>query len=119
MKYKNYTFPHEPERLEIAVKNRLGTAHCPGYGPAIQEMGIQERVITGEGVFFGSRAGEEYRQLEEVFFQQTPGVLVLPGHTAVMAHFSQLGWLGEGDGGMIRYRFEFIERPSASWAAAG
>lgn len=115
MKYKNYTFPHEPERLEIRVRNRLGLAHCPGYGPAIQELGVGERVIMGEGAFFGAKAGEQYRRLEEIFFQQTPGLLVLPGHTAVQAHFSRLGWLGEGDGGIIRYSFEFIERPSAYW----
>ena len=117
MRFKDFTFPHEPERLEIAVKNRLGLGHCPGYGPAIQELGVQERVISGEGAFFGPKAAEQYRR-EEVFFQQTPGVLVLPGHTAVTAHFSRLGWLGEGDGGILRYSFEFVERPSARWAGA-
>ena len=45
MRYKDFTFPHEPERLEIRVRNRLGLAHCPGYGPAIQELGVGERVF--------------------------------------------------------------------------
>ena len=53
MRYKTFSFPHDPEKLEITVKNRLGVAHCPGYGPVIQELGVQERVIDGEGAFFG------------------------------------------------------------------
>ena len=48
--------------------------------------------------------------LEALFFQQTPGVLILPGHSAVTAHFSRLGWLGQGDGQVLRYSFEFLER---------
>ena len=46
------------------------------------------------------------RRLEALFFQQTPGVLILPGHSAVTAHFSRLGWLGQGDGQVLRYSFE-------------
>ena len=42
--------------------------------------------------------------------------LVLPGLTAVTAHFSRLGWLGEGDGQVIRYSFEFLESPGPGWA---
>ena len=63
MRFKDYTFPHEPERLEIRVKNRLGLAHCPGYGPAIQELGVGERVIVGEGAFFGAEKAEKVRWL--------------------------------------------------------
>ena len=110
MRYKNFTFPHEPEKLEIGLRSRLGVGHCPGYGPVIQELGVQQRVITGEGSFFGEKAGEQYRRLEALFFQQTPGVLILPWHSAVTAHFSRLGWLGQGDGQVLRYSFEFLER---------
>lgn len=115
MRYKTFSFPHDPEKLEITVKNRLGVAHCPGYGPVIQELGVQERVIDGEGAFFGPQAKNQYRQLEELFFQQTPGRLTLPGHPAVTAHFASLRWLGQGDGQIIRYAFQFVERPGASW----
>ena len=58
MRYKNFTFPHEPEKLEIGLRSRLGVGHCPGYGPVIQELGVQQRVITGEGSFFGEKAGD-------------------------------------------------------------
>ena len=117
MRYKNFTFPHDPEKLEVTVKNQLGVAHCPGYGPVIQELGVQQRVISGEGAFFGEQAETLYRQLEGIFFQQTPGTLSIPGHPAVTAHFSALRWLGQGDGQIIRYSFEFIERPSDRWYA--
>ena len=73
MKYKNYTFPHEPERLEIAVKNRLGTAHCPGYGPAIQEMGFKEGVITGRGCFSGPGRGKNTGSWRRCFFSRRRG----------------------------------------------
>ena len=93
----------------------MGCAAAWGWGTApdtgrIQELGVQQRVITGEGSFFGEKAGEQYRRLEALFFQQTPGVLILPGHSAVTAHFSRLGWLGQGDGQVLRYSFEFLER---------
>ena len=101
MRYKNFTFPHEPEKLEIGLRSRLGVGHCPGYGPVIQELGVQQRVITGEGSFFGEKAGEQYRRLEALFFQQTPGVLILPGHSAVTAHFSRLGWLDRDGWGEV------------------
>ena len=119
MRFKDFVFPHEPTRLEVGVKNRLGVGHCPGYGPVIQELGVQQRVITGEGAFFGADAPEQYRRLEELFFQQTPGRLVLPGRTAVTAHFSRLGWLGQGDGQVLRDNFEVLERPGAQWRGEG
>lgn len=117
MRYKNFTFPHEPEKLEVVVKNRLGIAHCPGYGPVIQELGVQQRTITGEGSFFGPQAARLYHQLEALFFQQTPGRLSVPGHPAITAHFVKLQWLGQGDGQIIRYGFEFVERPGSGWSA--
>lgn len=83
----------------------------------IQELGVSQRVIAGEGAFFGPQAEEQYRRLEELFFQQTPGRLILPSHAAVTAHFSRLGWLGQGDGQVVRYSFEFLEHPSSRWTA--
>ena len=53
MQFKDFVFPHEPAKLEVGAVNRLGVGHCPGYGPVIQELGVQQRVITGEGAFFG------------------------------------------------------------------
>lgn len=117
MKYKTFTFPHEPEKLEVRLRNCLGIGHCPGYGPVIQELGVNQRVIAGEGAFFGPQAEEQYRRLEELFFQQTPGRLILPSHAAVTAHFSRLGWLGQGDGQVVRYSFEFLEHPGSRWVA--
>ena len=116
MQFQDFVFPHEPERLEISSANRLGVGHCPGYGPVIQELGVGERVISGEGAFFGPEAEDQYRRLEEVFFRQKPGRLVLPGKRAVTAHFSKLRWLGEGDGQVLRYAFEFLESPGPAWA---
>jgi len=66
---------------------------------------------------YEEKAEEQYRRLEELFFQQTPGRLILPSHAAVTAHFSRLGWLGQGDGQVVRYSFEFLEHPGSRWTA--
>ena len=109
MRYKDYVFPQNPARLEIAVENQLAGAHCPGYGPVYQALGPARRIITGEGDFFGPGAEEDYRALERLFFEEGPGMLFLPTMVPVRAYFTRLSYLGQGDGAIIRYGFQFVE----------
>ena len=109
MRYKSYVFPHNPARLEVEGKALVAGAHCPGYGPVYQHLGTAQRVITGEGSFFGPGAQGDYAALGQVFFQAGPGMLFLPAMTPVRAFFTRLAYLGQGDGEIIRYAFQFVE----------
>lgn len=119
MRYKNYIFPHNPSRLELELQGQLAGAHCPGYGPVYQDLGVAQRVITGEGAFWGPGAEGDYAALEQVFLQGGAGMLFLPTMAPVRAFFTRLSYLGQGDGAILRYGFRFVEDLGARQGPGG
>lgn len=114
MSYKTFTFPQNPAKIEVTVQNMISTAHCPEFGPVHQHLGPRRRIIRGSGVFYGENARSDYCALETLFWQQTSGKLIIPGLGTVVAYFSDLGLVEEGDGSLLRYTFQFNEFISAT-----
>lgn len=109
MRYKDYLFAHNPARIELSGAAQLASCVCPGIGVAVQHLGPGQRRISGRGVFFGDDALAQFRRLQAVFYEKTPGLLCLPDLPAIKAYFSALSLLGEGAGDVIEYAFEFLE----------
>ena len=109
MRYKNYTWPYNPETYEIAWKRTVAIHKVPFGRYALQDLGRTCRVMRGEGTFCGSTAYQEFRKLAEVFAQDGPGMLVHPVWQASSAYFVSLELTEKPLPEYVRYSFEFWE----------
>lgn len=132
MRYKDYTWPHNPETYTVERRRSVALHKVPFGGYCLQDLGDTCRVLRGEGVFVGDGAYEEFEDLEAVFAQAGPGLLVHPVWPAASAYFVSLQLAEEPLPDYVRYTFEFWEdrtdsagltevteeQPAASGAAA-
>lgn len=113
MRYKDYTWPHNP-RVYTVEYRRTVVAHKVPFGKySLQDLGRTYRVLQGEGAFAGEDAYEQFRKLEEVFYQEGPGLLVHPVWPAASAYFVSLELTEEPLPDYVRYSFTFWEDSSA------
>ena len=109
MRFKDYTWPHNPEIYEVERRRRLA-AHPVPYGQCvIEDLGSDYRVLRGEGVFAGDHAYEQFRQLAAVFQEGGAGLLVHPVWRTERVWFAALTVEEEPLPDYVRYRFEFWE----------
>lgn len=109
MRYKDYTWPHNPETYEIAWKRTVAVHKIPFGQYALQDLGRTCRVMRGEGAFFGAKAYEEFRKLAAVFALDGPGLLAHPVWQASRAYFVSLELTEKPLPDYVRYAFEFWE----------
>ena len=109
MRYKEYTWPHNPETYTVEYRRCLAAHKVPFGGYCLQDLGNTYRVLRGEGVFAGEGAYEEFENLEAVFGQTGPGMLVHPVWPAASAYFVSLRLAEEPLPDYVRYTFEFWE----------
>ena len=109
MRYKNYTWPHNPEVYAVERRRRLAVHPVPFGTCVVQDLGRDYRVLQGEGVFAGPDAYEQFRRLAEVFEEGGTGLLVHPVWQTERAWFASLAVEEEPLPDYVRYRFEFWE----------
>lgn len=109
MRYKDYTWPHNPEVYTVERQRRLVVHQIPFGRCVIQDLGGMYRVLRGEGVFAGEGAYEQFRQLAEVFREGGAGILVHPVWQTERAWFASLQVTEEPLPDYVRYSFEFWE----------
>lgn len=109
MRYKDYTWPHNPQSYQMVWQRPCVVHKIPLGGWYIQQMGKTARVMRGEGVFYGPEAYRQFRDLEEVFAQEGAGLLVHPAWPAVKAWFTDLELLQEPMPDYVVYQFTFRE----------
>lgn len=109
MRYKDYTWPHNPEVYTVERQRRLVVHQIPFGRCVIQDLGGMYRVLHGEGVFVGDGAYEQFRQLAEVFQEGGAGLLVHPVWKTERAWFASLQVTEEPLPDYVRYSFEFWE----------
>ena len=109
MRYKDYTWPHNPKVYSVERQRRLVVHQIPYGRCVIQDLGGMYRVLRGEGVFAGEGAYEQFRQLAAVFQEEGPGLLVHPVWQTERARFASLQVTEEPLPDYVRYRFEFWE----------
>ena len=112
MRFKDYTWPHNPETCRVELERKMAVQKAPFGGYVLQDLGTLCRVMRGEGVFAGENAYEEFRKLMKVFEDDGAGTLVHPVWRAMKAHFVALEVLEEPKPDYVRYRFEFWESRS-------
>lgn len=109
MRYKDYTWPHNPEVYTVERQRRLVVHQIPFGRCVIQDLGGMYRVLHGEGVFAGDGAYEQFRQLAAVFQEGGAGILVHPVWQTERAWFASLQVTEEPLPDYVRYSFEFWE----------
>lgn len=109
MRFKEFTWPHNPEVYTVEHRRRIAVHQVP-FGPCVmQELGGSYRVLKGEGVFTGEDAYERFKELAQVFREEGPGLLIHPVWPAERAYFAALEAVEEPRPDFVRYRFEFWE----------
>lgn len=109
MQYKSYRFPHNPHRIQLYCGKQVQNTFSPLLGDVVQVLGRRARTVKGEGVFFGDDRQAQFDGLYEVYAEQTPGNLQLPGLEPFSAFFIELELLRESGPQVLSYRFTFLE----------
>lgn len=109
MRFKDFTWPHNPEVYTVEYRRRIAVHQAPFGGCVLQDLGRACRVLRGEGTFAGPGAYERFRELAAVFRQEGPGLLVHPVWQTERAYFTALEAAEKPLPDYVRYRFEFWE----------
>lgn len=112
MRYKNYTWPHNPETFVMEYRRQVAAHKVPMGGCVLQDLGVNCRILRGEGEFAGPGAYEEFKALAAVFRSSGPGMLVHPVWRTDRAYFVSLSVTEEPRPDYVRYSFAFWEDDS-------
>ena len=114
MRYKDYTWPHNPRVYTIDYRRTMAVQKVPFGGYLLQDLGQELRVMEGEGEFAGEGAYREFQKLASVFYDRGPGLLVHPLWQAANTYFVSLRLEQEPRPDYIRYSFAFWEEGNGS-----
>lgn len=109
MRYKTYTWPHNPETYEMTWERKVSAHKIPFGQYCMQDLGVTCRVMRGEGVFAGAKAYQEFQKLADVFSQDGPGLLTHPVWQTARAYFVTLKLKEQPLPDYVYYSFEFWE----------
>lgn len=109
MRFKNYVWPHNPRVYEIGFQRKMASQHVPFGRSVLSGLGMDHRVLRGEGEFVGEGAYREFQKLATVFYEESPGILVHPVWQTANAWFVELSVQQEPTENYVRYAFAFWE----------
>lgn len=109
MRYKTFTWPHNPKTYSISYERIAAVHKVPGGIYTMEDMGRTCRVMRGEGAFYGPNAYETFKQLATVFYSGGAGVLFHPVWMTTNAYFTELTLMQEPTENYVAYRFAFCE----------
>lgn len=106
LSYKTFVWPHNPHTYR---EENIRTAQYVTENKVTYFEGMSEhkRIITGEGAFFGEDAFDQYKKLEDLFADGTPGNLEHPVWGIRYCYFTGLELTQEPKDNYVGYRFEF------------
>ena len=113
MRYKNYTWPHNPRVYTIDYRREMAVNKVPFGLYKLQDLDRTCRVMKGEGEFVGPRAYAQFGQLANVFYAAGPGLLIHPLWQTANAYFVQLSQEQQPRPDYVKYTFTFWE--DAGW----
>lgn len=109
MRFKNFVWPHNPRVYSITYERKMVVHKIPFGRHYLQSLGQTRRVLRGEGAFVGEGAYDTFKELANVFYEETPGVLVHPVWMTTTAWFAGLELRQEPRRDYVAYAFEFWE----------
>ena len=109
MRYKDFTWPHNPRTYTIEFRRVMGNHKVPFGRYHLQDLGMSHRVLKGEGEFVGPEAYDQLKALGSLFYDGTPGMLVHPVWQMSNAYFVEFSLLQEPRPDYVSYAFTFWE----------
>jgi LysM repeat protein len=109
MRFKNFVWPHNPRTYTITYERNIAVHKIPFGRHYLQSLGQTRRVLKGEGEFVGDEAYNTFKALANVFYEETPGVLVHPVWMTTTVWFAGLELRQEPRRDYAAYSFEFWE----------
>lgn len=109
MQYRDFVWPNNPRVFEVEYRRTLHSYKLPFSGYVVQNLGLQNKIIRGEGEFVGPKAYENFRRLAALFEENKGGKLVHPVWPTMRAYFAKLSLKQEPKEDYISYSFEFWE----------
>lgn len=109
MRYKDFTWPHNPRTYEITYERQTALLKVPMGVYTMQDLGRSCRVMRGEGEFYGATAYETFKALATVFYDVGPGTLIHPVWQTATAYFTALQLSQEPRQNYVAYSFTFTE----------
>ncbi len=109
MRYKGYTWPHNPRIYSIDFQRAVAVHKIPFGRYQLQDLGMEHRVMKGAGEFVGEGAYAEFQKLACLFYEGGTGLLVHPLWQAADAYFVALRLEQTPRPGYVRYSFAFWE----------
>ena len=68
MRYKSYTWPHNPRVYSIDYERKMAVHKTPFGLFRLQDLGRTNRIMEGEGEFVGPDAYSQFGQLANMFY---------------------------------------------------
>jgi nucleoid-associated protein YgaU len=110
MKYKTFTWPNNPSNISISFEKRTIKHEYPEIdGAEFEELGLGAKTFTGNGIFFGKNAYNNFIKLQKVFSDKTTGKLYHPKYGTFNVKMTKLTSKEEPLSDYVEYDFEFIE----------
>lgn len=109
MRYKNFTWPHNPKSYSIRYERQTALHKVPMGIYTMEDMGRTCRIMEGEGEFFGPDAYATFKKLATVFYEQGAGTLFHPVWMTTSAYFTELRLTQEPREDYVAYAFQFRE----------
>lgn len=109
MSFGNFIFPSNPYMIKISHSRTAAVQKVPKENDFVWDMGINSRIISGEGEFFGDDCMEQFLSLKSIFENGGTDILYIPSQKPVYAVFKQLELRADDIEGVIRYSFVFVE----------
>ena len=109
MRYKGYTWPHNPRVYSIDYRREMAVHKTPFGLYQLQDLERTNRVMEGEGEFTGEGAYAQFGQLANVFYSEGAGLLIHPLWQGSNAFFVSLRLEQEPRPDYVRYSFAFWE----------
>ena len=108
LSYKTFVWPQNPHTYR-EVASRTPEYYTQDGETYFKGMGDLRRIITGSGVFYGEDAYDQYKQLQKLVNDMTPGNLEHPIFGIRYCYLTMLEVTQEPKENYVSYRFEFIQ----------
>lgn len=118
MKFKTFTWPNDPRTCRLQAVRATALHKYPGGTYQLEDLGVKQRILTGEGEFFGSMAYTYMDQLIRVYEEPGEGVLIHPLIMLRKMMFTELEILEEPRAWYVAYRFTFTECDTEEYTAS-
>ena len=107
LSYKSFVWPNNPHTYQENSSREGKYSKDDAGNDVFNGMGYLKSVITCTGAFFGATAVEEFRKLQELFEETTPGNLEHPIWGIRYCYFTGLELTQEPKDNYVSYKFQF------------